>query len=615
MATNHSAIIEKVRKSASALEMAADEDIRNQSLALKHIAMCGCSISKLIDLAFPLVVEAARRTLGISYYDVQLRCGIEMAHGHLAEMKTGEGKTLTASLAAYIYALYGKGLHLVTFNDYLAERDCGQNRPIFELLGLRVASLADGMTPDQRQRAYGCDITYGAAKEFGFDFLRDRLTRAFDADAAKSYLTRGTHYALIDEADSILIDEARTPLIIGMRDGGETLISHACYQWAAEHAKQFEERLHYDFDATRQTFSLNAGGIRLTRALPQNEGTRRVPIRQLYNYIENAIQVRQRFHRDKNYAVRGEEIVIIDEFTGRPSEGREWQAGIHQSIQAKEGVEISAETRQTASVTIQSYFKQYKVFCGMTGTAWTSRREIAKVYRKRVVRIPTRLPIDRTELPVRVFANENAKFDAVAKSAQRATESGQAVLIGSRSIETSVALGQHLANHGLTFEILNANHLENEGEIIAQAAQKPAITVATNMAGRGTDIKLASDVRDAGGLHVILTEIHESQRIDWQLIGRGSRQGDPGSYQIFVALSDEILRVGLGPERAKRFQHRFENADESELKRLFSVFRRAQRKIERRHLTDRMAILKNDEQRKRSAFQMGLDPYLSVVTG
>ena len=431
MVTNHSSIIEKVRRAAGSLETVSDEEIRSQSLALKHTAMCGCSIAKLVDLAFPLVVEAARRTLGMTYYDVQLRCGIEMAHGRLAEMKTGEGKTLTASLAAYIYALYGKGLHLVTFNDYLAERDCEQNCPIFQLLGLRVAPLADGMTPEQRQQAYGCDITYGAAKEFGFDFLRDRLTRAFEANAAKSYVTRGTHYALIDEADSILIDEARTPLIIGMRDSGETLISHACYQWAADHARKFEERLHYDFDSTNQTFSLNAGGIRLTRSLPQNEGTRRVPIRQLYNYLENAIQVRKRFHRDKNYAVRGEEIVIIDEFTGRPSEGREWQAGIHQSIQAKEGVEISAETRQTASVSIQSYFKQYKVFCGMTGTAWTSRREIAKVYGKCVVRIPTRLPIDRTELPVQVFANESTKFDAVAESAKRATAAGVAPISSS----------------------------------------------------------------------------------------------------------------------------------------------------------------------------------------
>ena len=615
MVTNLSSIIEKVRKAADSLEQASDQELLRRSLALKHTAMSGCSIPKLIDYAFPLVVEAARRTLGISYYNVQLRCGIEMAHGHLAEMKTGEGKTLTASLAAYIYALYGKGLHLVTFNDYLAERDCEQNRPIFQLLGLRVASLADGMTPDQRQRAYGCDITYGAAKEFGFDFLRDRLKRAFEASATKSYVTRGTHFALIDEADSILIDEARTPLIIGMRDGGETLISHACYQWAAEHAKKFEEKLHYDFDSTRQTFSLNAGGIRLTRTLPQNEGTRRVPIRQLYNYIENAIQVRQRFHRDKNYAVRGEEIVIIDEFTGRPSEGREWQAGIHQSIQAKEGVEISAETRQTASVTIQSYFKQYKVFCGMTGTAWTSRREIAKVYGKRVVRIPTRLPINRIELPIRIFADEEAKYAAVAESAKQVTQSGQAVLIGTRTIQTSEALGRHLANHGLPFEILNANNLESEGEIIAQAAQKPAITVATNMAGRGTDIKLADDVRDAGGLHVILTEIHESQRIDWQLIGRGSRQGDPGSYQIFVALTDEILRVGFGPERAKRILARYATSSERELQRLFPIFRRAQQKTERRHLTDRMAVLKNDQQQKRSSFQMGQDPYLSVVTG
>ena len=606
-------MIEKIRSASAKLESVSNDELRTRSLALKHVAMCGCPVPKMIDDGFPLVVEAARRALGIRYYDVQLQCGIEMTRGRLAEMKTGEGKTVTASLAGYLLSLYGKGLHLVTFNDYLAERDCEYNRPIFDLLGQRVAYLTDAIPPDQRERAYQCDITYGSAKEFGFDFLRDRLKHA--ASPPKDGIMRGMNYALIDEADSILIDEARTPLIIGMEDNGETLVSQACYRWAAEHAGKFQEGVHYTHDPKQHKFSLDTEGIRLVRSLPQHGGTTLIPIRELYRYVENAIRVREEFHRDKNYAVRDDEVVIIDEFTGRPAEGRQWQDGIHQSVQAKEGVEISPATRQAASITIQSLFKRYEMFCGMTGTAWTSRRELAKVYKKRVVRIPTHRPIDRKVYSPRVFANQANKFAAIAISAKKEIDGGRAVLIGTRSIEHSEALADHLRSNGLDFQILNAKHLQREGDIVAEAGQAPRITIATNMAGRGTDIKLAGEVRAAGGLHVILTEIHESERIDWQLIGRGSRQGDPGSYQVFVALSDEILKVGLGPKQAKRLQNKYANASDSKLQTLYPLFRRAQRKTERKQLTDRMMVLRSDEDKKRAAFEMGQDPYLSSVNG
>lgn len=610
---SHSRMIEKIRSSSEKLESLTDVELQQKSLALKHVAMCGCPLPKLISDGFPLVVEAARRALGIRYYDVQLRCGIEMTRGRLAEMKTGEGKTVTASLAAYLLSLYGSGMHLVTFNDYLSERDCELNRPIFDLLGQRVAFLTNRVTADERELAYQCDITYGSAQEFGFDFLRDRLTLA--SNPAAKGIMRGMRYALIDEADSILIDEARTPLIIGMEDDGETEVTHGCYRWAAAHVDKFQAGIHYTYDPKQESYSLDRDGIRLVRSLPQNQGTALVPIRMLYRYLENAIKVREDFHLDKNYAIQDDEVIIIDEFTGRPAEGRQWQEGIHQAVQAKEGLAIDSETRQAASITIQSLFQRYEIFCGMTGTAWTSRRELAKVYKKKVVRIPTHQPTDRQTYSPRVFPNQDAKFAAVAESTKEAIQNGRAVLIGTKTIEHSEALAACLTENGVSFELLNAKNGARESEIVAQAGQGPRVTIATNMAGRGTDIKLSQEVRDAGGLHVIMTQIHESQRIDWQLIGRGSRQGDPGSYQIFVAFTDEILKIGFGPARARRLASKYAGCSPNSLHKLFPLFNRAQQAAEKKQLTDRMIVLRSDEERVRSAFEMGKDPYLSGVSG
>lgn len=611
---NHVAMISRIRRGADKLQSVADAELRTKSLELQHYAMTGQSVDRLVIDGFPLVIEASRRTLGLVHYDVQLQCGIEMSRGKIAEMKTGEGKTLTASLAGYLMALYGKGLHLVTFNDYLAERDCEFLRPLYRMLGLTVDVLTADVPPEQRRRAYQCDITYGSAKEFGFDFLRDRLQKASSGDPGAGVM-RGTNYALIDEADSILIDEARTPLIIGMINQSEEEITQSCFRWAAEHAEKFVEKEHYKYDALKQKVTLNFEGIKLARRLPQNDGTKRVSIRQLYEYLQNSIKVQRDFKLDKHYAIRDGEIVIIDEFTGRPAEGRQWQDGIHQSVQAKEGVEITPATRQAAGITIQSFARRYTMFCGMTGTAWTSRREIKKVYKKSVVRIPTHRPVIRKQLPPKVFQNQADKFKAIALAASEKIKEGRPVLIGSRSVGKSELLAKELEAFNLEFQILNANHLEREAEIVEQAGQSATITIATNMAGRGTDIKLAEPMKLAGGLHVILTEIHESERIDQQLFGRSSRQGDPGSYQVFVALDDEILKTGFGEKKAKQIAKGYQNLPSDRLDRLFGIFRQAQKKTERRYLTDRLIVLKSDVEKQKSLFETGQDPYLNVVSG
>lgn len=604
--------IQQIRKLADQYQRLSDEQLRTKSAALKFQAMSGKPIRTIAVPGFALVTEASRRCLGQVHYDVQLICGLQMVAGHIAEMKTGEGKTLTASLAGYLLAIRGQGLHLVTFNDYLAERDCEELRPVYQMLGLTVDVLSTDDQTQRRKEAYQCDITYGSAKEFGFDFLRDRLQVASTGNINAGVM-RGTNYALVDEADSILIDEARTPLIIGMINQAEQTVNQNCFQWAAKHADRFEENAHYRYDHLRQSVKLNAEGIKLTRSFPQNDGTRQVSIRQLYDFMQNAIKVRRDFLLDKNYAIQDGEIVIIDEFTGRPAEGRQWQDGVHQSVQAKEGVEITPATRQAASITIQSFFKRYKMFCGMTGTAWTSRKELKKVYKKKVVPIPTHRPVDRFRYPDRVFRNANEKFEAIAESTRQLLAEGRAVLIGTRSVGKSEHLAEALKAAGVEFQILNARNLEMEADIVALAGKSASVTVSTNMAGRGTDIKLSPAIRETGGLHVILTEIHESQRIDWQMIGRGSRQGDPGSYQIFVSLDDEILQVGLGPTRAQQLLDKYAQSNRKNLDSLMPIFRDAQKKTERRYLTDRLIVLKQDLERQKSLFDTGQDPYLNTV--
>lgn len=610
-------LIRQIRSNSSELSRFSADELHQESLKLKYLAMSGEKTTRLIPRGFALVGEAVRRILGFEYYNVQLECGIHLVDGKICEMKTGEGKTITAALPAFIKGLCGRGMHVATANDYLAARDHAQLKPVYDFLGLSNAVVIADETPDRRKAAYRKDITYGTAKEFGFDYLRDRLKQIDKTGRMMSRPVDATmrplDSVLVDEADSILIDEARTPLIIGIHDQYEAAIAADCYRWAATHCRDFTEDTDFEYDDKRKKVELTQKGRNRLRSLPQSNGTRQVSIRELYEYAENAIKVRRDFHLDKQYAVTEEGVVIIDEFTGRPAEGRQWQHGIHQSVEAKEGIEISPATRSAASITLQSFFLSYQDLSGMTGTAYTSKSEFKKVYRRNVVRIPTHRPTRRKKETVHVFGNLNEKFNAVVEEAKSILATKRAVLIGTRSVEKSEFLSKLLHQQNIEHNVLNAMYLENEAMIVEAAGQVGAVTVATNMAGRGTDIKLDDEVRDNGGLHVILTEIHESQRIDWQLIGRSSRQGDPGSYRIFVSMDDEILKSGFGEKRAEKFAKKYAQSNGIISRGLFAYFQKAQRKTERRHLVDRMMLLRMEKDKHERMFETGQDPYLSSV--
>lgn len=602
------------------LRTLSDEQIRTKSLEIKYEASTGAKLTSLIPQGFALVSEASRRTCGMEHFDVQLMAGIQLAKQRIAEMQTGEGKTLTATLPVYLFALAGKGVHVSTVNDYLAKRDSQVTRPIFEMLGLSVAAIQSEDPPEIRQAAYQKDITYGTSKEFGFDFLRDRLAlRAAEKSnhGSAAVVMRGLHFALVDEADSILIDEARTPLVIGMVNPDEEKIDQLCYRWAAEHNREFLSDEDFKYDEQTQRVHLRPKGICRLRNLPQNQGTKSVGLRELYRYMETAIKVDRDFIKDRNYAVRfdpdeeKDKIVIIDEFTGRIAEGRQWQQGIHQAIEAKEEIDITPATRHAARITVQELFRKYRYFAGMTGTAWTSKREFRKVYKKKVVRIPTNRISQRTLEPTRLFGNADAKFKAIAAETKALVEQGRAVLIGTRSVGKSEKLSELFRELGIEHEVLNAKYLEREAEIVADAGQSGKVTIATNMAGRGTDIKLADEVEFAGGLHVILTELHESTRIDRQLIGRCGRQGDRGSYQTYLAFDDDILLLGWGQKKSRRLKEQFREAEKLAVAKE-NLFVAAQRITERKHLVDRMILVRQNKERVERQREMGLDPYLDL---
>ena len=609
-------LIQKIRRKAKPLADVSAEKLRESGLSLKYRASVGESIEKLIPEAFPLVIEAIRRSLDMVPYDVQIFAAMQIAKGRITEMKTGEGKTLTATMPAYLHALAGRGSHVVTVNDYLAKRDHELMEPVFRTLGLSSGVVTSETAPPERSRSYRKDITYGTAKEFGFDFLRDRLSMT-GGKSSSQLLHRKLHFVLVDEVDSVLIDEARTPLIIGITDSEEQKITEFCFRWAAQHCEQFVEDEDFDYQHKKKKVELKPAGIQRMRALPQNEGTRRVPIRKLYEYMENAIKVRRDFQLDQHYTIREGKVAIIDEFTGRIAEGRQWQKGIHQSVEAKEKLEVTPNVGSGATVTMQTFFRLYDNFGGMSGTVDTSSREFKKVYKKKTVVIPTHRPVIRKQLRSKVFANAAAKFDAVVEEITAMTEASRAVLVGTRSVEKSEALSRLLGDRGIQHEVLNANQLEREAEIIKASGGVGKVTVATNMAGRGTDFILDDKVKEAGGLHVILTEVHESQRIDWQLIGRGSRQGQPGSFRIFVSMDDHVLLQGLGPVKTERLFKKYASisARGTFNPRIFRLFQLAQKKLERKHLVDRMVLLKQDKERQERHIEMGQDPYCDVVQG
>jgi preprotein translocase subunit SecA len=606
------------------LQVLDDEDLRKRSLALKYRAKSREPLAKLLPEAYALVREAGRRTLNMRHFDVQLLGGIALQNRAIAEMQTGEGKTLTATLPLYLSALTGEGVHLATVNDYLAKRDADWMRPIYELLGMSVGIIQSQQPQDDRRKAYLCDVTYGTANEFGFDFLRDRLLlrriREGQTDIVAQMLGQGekggekpvqraASYVLVDEADSILIDEARTPLIISSLPDEAQRAEAELYKWSAAAVGHFVEDEHYEYDPEKRSAELTAEGRRLVRGLTRSGWVEQVGMLSIYDAIERALKADRAFILDRHYVVRDGEIVIVDEFTGRLAEGRKWRDGLHQAIEAKENVKVTIATGHAARITIQDYFLRYKRLAGMTGTASTSARELSKIYKVQVVQIPTHRPPIRQRLATRTFGTEDDKFAAIVEEVQEMREVGRPVLIGTRSIDKSEKLSKMLGAGGVPHQVLNARHIAAEAEIVSLAGQSGRVTVSTNMAGRGTDVRLGPGVHEIGGMHVICTEMHDAARVDRQLIGRCGRQGDPGTYRQYLSLDDDILIMGLGPKRAAKLAEMGERAGGS-FDSKSGLFRRAQRRIERRHFRDRKALMYHEKERNKIILQMGQDPYL-----
>lgn len=615
------------------LRKETDSNIRKRSLALRYRAMAGEKLATLLPEGYALCREAGRRALSMRHYDVQIVGGIGLFEGHIAEMQTGEGKTLTATLPLYLHSLLGKGAHLATVNDYLAKRDAEWMMPLFQLLGVSVGIIQTADDQGSRRKSYGAAVTYGTAKEFGFDFLRDRLLlRAQNriqtemlgggdggfSNSGDQVVMRGMHFCLVDEADSILIDEARTPLIIGSIEDNVRDQIVETYRWASEHAPSFELDEHFEIDDDTKKYELNSRGRSRVRALPKSDLVRTMGLVDLYEYIERSVKVHREFILNRQYVIRpGEkdpsidEIVIVDEFTGRLAEGRKWRDGIHQAIESKEGIEISVPTGQAARITVQDLFLRYPHLAGMTGTAATSASEMRRIYRTPVVRVPTNRPPQRKQLLPRVFGTLDSKFEAIAKEVADVHATGRPVLIGTRSIDKSVLLSKLLTGMNIEHEVLNANNVEREAEIVAAAGGVGRVTVATNMAGRGTDIKLADEVERLGGMHVICTELHDAARIDRQLIGRCGRQGDRGSYRQYLSLDDDILKSGLGVVKSNKLKSRGA-ANTGSADRLAATFTRAQRRVERKHFRDRMVMMHHEKERKKMQREIGQDPYLDT---
>ena len=605
----------------------SDPQLRKEFLSLIYRAKSGESLEALLPECYSLVREAGRRKMNMRHYDVQIFGGVCLYHGCIAEMQTGEGKTLTATLPLVLHSMLGKGAHLATVNDYLAHRDADWMRPLFDALGLKVGIVLTDHNQDQRRQAYGSDVTYGTAKEFGFDFLRDRLLMRAQgrnvndflgagsnerwSSAGEQPVQRGMHFALVDEADSILIDEARTPLIIGSLGDEAREAVIASFRWASEHVSAFAYQEDYTLEEDSRKVELTSKGRQHVRALPRPDQIRTVALVDLYEYIERAIRVLRDYHLDRQYVVRDGEIVIVDEFTGRLAEGRKWRDGIHQAVEASAGVEVSVPTGQAARITVQDLFLRYKYLAGMTGTAATSAGELRKIYRTPVLQVPTNRPPQRKKLPDIVCKDMMEKFERIVQEVLEVHSIGRPVLIGTRSIDKSNILASMLRQQGMKVQILNANEIEREAEIVALAGEQGQITVATNMAGRGTDVKLRDEVRAIGGMMVICTELHDAARIDRQLIGRCGRQGDPGTYRQYLAMDDEILRNGFGLKPSEKYKLMGEQGRYSDS--MASLFRKAQRKVERKHFRDRMALLYHEKERTKIQRDMGQDPYLDTA--
>jgi preprotein translocase subunit SecA len=580
-------------------EKLSDAELEAKTAEFKQRLENGESLEDILFEAYAAVREAGKRALGQNIFDVQAMGGIVLHEGDIAEMKTGEGKTLVATQPLYLNALTGSGVHLVTVNDYLAKRDTEWMGPVYEKLGMRAAYIENMMPFDERRRAYEADITYGTNSEFGFDYLRDNM-----AVSLEGVVQRGHQYAIVDEVDSILIDEARTPLIIS----GEPETSSEIYYQFARVAKQLSSvpsdplrkgpapGADFEYDEKHKTVSPTEDGIeKFERALridnlydPRNV--------QLVNHLIQALKAQSLYHRDRDYVIQDGEVKIVDEFTGRIMEGRRWSEGLHQAVEAKEGVKIQEEHVTLATITLQNYFRLYEKLAGMTGTAKTEEKEFVEIYGLHVVEIPTNEPVNRDDNNDYIFKTKDAKFNAVIDDITDRHEAGQPVLVGTIAVETSEYLSQMLQRRGIPHNVLNAKEHEREGEIIKDAGQPGAVTIATNMAGRGVDIKLGDGVVEAGGLYVLGTERHEARRIDNQLRGRSGRQGDPGESRFYLSGQDDLVRLFAG-DRIYNIMERFKVPEDQpmEAKILSNQIENAQKKVEEQNFVMRKNVLKYDD--------------------
>ena len=601
------AIADKIESYRPQMQALSDEELRGKTKEYKERLAKGETLDDLLPEAFATVREAAKRVLGMEHYRVQLIGGIVLHQGRIAEMKTGEGKTLVSTSPAYLNALEGKGVHIVTVNDYLAKRDAEWMGKVHEFLGLTVGVVLNDMDHDERKKAYECDITYVTNNELGFDYLRDNMVIY-----KEQLVQRDLHYAIIDEVDSVLIDEARTPLIISGQSGKSTKLYEACDILAkqmkrGEASQEFskmdaimgieiEETGDFIVNEKDKVINLTQEGVEKVEKFFKIDNLADAENLEIQHNIILALRAHNLMHRDQDYVVADDEILIVDEFTGRIMPGRRYSDGLHQAIEAKEHVKVKRESKTLATITFQNFFNKYAKKAGMTGTALTEEKEFRDIYGMDVIEIPTNRPIARIDREDAVYKTKQEKFEAVVQEVVKAHETGQPVLVGTITIETSELLSRMLKKEGIQHSVLNAKFHELEAEIVAQAGVHGAVTIATNMAGRGTDIKLDDEAKAAGGLKIIGTERHESRRIDNQLRGRSGRQGDPGESRFYISLEDDLMRL-FGSEKLMSVFSSLGVAENEQIehKMLSSAIEKAQRKIESNNYGIRKNLLEYDQ--------------------
>lgn len=578
---------DKVFKYEDQMAALTDDQLKAKTVEFKERYQNGESLDSLLYEAFAVVREGAKRVLGLFPYKVQVMGGIVLHHGDVPEMRTGEGKTLTATMPVYLNALSGKGVHVVTVNEYLSERDATEMGELYSWLGLSVGINLAAKSPMEKKEAYECDITYSTNSEIGFDYLRDNMVVR-----AENMVQRPLNYALVDEVDSILIDEARTPLIVS---GANAVETSQLYHMADHYVKSLDKD-DYIIDVQSKTIGLSDSGIDKAESYFKLENLYDIENVALTHFIDNALRANYIMLLDIDYVVSEEqEILIVDQFTGRTMEGRRYSDGLHQAIEAKEGVPIQDETKTSASITYQNLFRMYKKLSGMTGTGKTEEEEFREIYNIRVIPIPTNRPVQRIDHPDLLFASIEAKFKAVVEDVKARYQKGQPVLVGTVAVETSDYISKKLVAAGVPHEVLNAKNHYKEAQIIMNAGQRGAVTIATNMAGRGTDIKLGEGVRELGGLCVIGTERHESRRIDNQLRGRSGRQGDPGESQFYLSLEDDLMKR-FGSERLKGIFERLNMSEEAiESRMLTRQVEAAQKRVEGNNYDTRKQVLQYDD--------------------